>query len=71
MIKGEPIRLALTLGESKTDFQAVGFVLFIDVFNKDLEVFHGFIRFFGFGGFGTHDDVLLNCFKYDYSTIQA
>lgn len=50
--------LAFTLGESETDFQAVGFVLFIDVFQKGLEVFNGFIGFFGFSGFGTHDDVL-------------
>ncbi len=57
-MKGEPVQLTLTLGESKADFQTVGFVLFINVFHKGLEVFNRFIRFFGFSCFGAHDDVL-------------
>ena len=64
-------KLALALGESETDFLAVHLVLFIDVFNKGLEVFSRFIRIFSLGGFGAHDVILFNCYRDDYTTIQA
>jgi hypothetical protein len=71
MKDGERKSLTLSLGKGKTDLLAVNLVFFIDVFNKGLEVFSGFIRIFSFGGFSGHDDVLFNFYKDDYSIIQA
>ena len=43
--------LSFTLGETKTYFESVPLVFFVDVLNKGLEVFR---RFIGFGGFSSH-----------------
>ena len=52
------VMLTLAFGKGETDFKAVGLVLFINVFDKGLEVlgrfiglniFRGFFRFVGHG----------------------
>lgn len=51
--------LTLAFCKGEADFQAVGFVLFIDVFNKGLEVLSRFIGFNGFFRFIRHETFLI------------
>jgi hypothetical protein len=52
--------LSLALGKPEGYLEAVALIFFIDVIQKSLEVFFGFISFSGFSGFSSHYGVLNN-----------
>ena len=63
--------LTLAFGKGETDFQAVGLVFFIYVFDKGLEVLSRFVGLSGFFGFVRHVYILFmrnEGFSYDYNT---
>ena len=62
--------LTLAFGKGETDFQAVRLVLFINVFDKGLEVLSRFVGLSGFFGFVRHGYILFMRnvgFRFDYS----
>lgn len=62
--------LTLALGKGETDFQAVGLILLVNVFDKGRQILSRRIGLSGFFGFVRHGNFLFMRnvgFRYDYS----